>query len=227
MTSMVSRADVHDELVKAGIKSRLTLSRLMLVIDGYARAQDIPLLPDPRSALLSGESDIEEKITRCLKCNEVKEWAKFPLDRRVENNRRTICKSCEAGENPVPDDLFLTCHGPCGERRHASEFYRRRNRNSYSFRCKVCTGGAKEEGALYRCRRCKAEKPLDEFPASKQAKPMLAIPCSSCEESNPLGEAGKKRWVCPACHKIKYEDHFPPEKRANPRISMKCNACSG
>src|SRR6185437_10529290 len=227
MPSMVSRDDVYDELVKAGVKVPHVLSRLMSVIDGYARGRDIPEMPDPWSALLPGESDTEEKITRCSKCAEIRGWVSFPLDKRMENGRRTICKSCEDGEHVTPENLFLDCHGACGQRKHASEFYRRRNnRTGYGFRCKECTGKVRADG-LYRCRRCKEEKPLEEFPPSKRVNHMLVVPCLACEEKNPYGEADRRRrWKCPSFGKEKADSHFPQEKHDNPRLSIKCIACT-
>ena len=229
MTSVVTRQDIEDALVSAGVRIPHARNQVMRVIDFYVAGKihgEIPDIPDPHAALLPGESDHDAKVMRCVACSLVRNVALFPVDKRVEGGRRTTCKDCEDGGKSIPGDLFLTCHGPCGQRKHASNFYRARRRGRrFGYKCKDCLGIAKNvtEGASYLCRRCGQDKPLEGFPAQKRHDPRSPFPCLDCLDKG--GDGVTRSWKCPSCGKEKKSHYYPKEKQDNPRLRLNCIAC--
>jgi hypothetical protein len=234
MTSIASRSDVEDAMVRAGIRAPHVRAQLMRVIDFYVAGKlhgHIPDIPEAHPGLLPGESDFESEVTRCLKCGETKRWAQFAIDRSADSKHGDICRSCEkGGDDEIPGDLFLTCHGPCGERKHATQFYRARGKSrGFGYKCKACLGISKdledgEPGAReYRCRRCGEDKPLEEFPLQKRTSPMGTFPCIACLDKG--GDGVTRKWKCLSCGQTRKSHYFPRERQENPRLRLNCISC--
>jgi hypothetical protein len=128
VTSVPSREDIRAELYKAGIRSTFILTRLMSAIDAYAYArvrqvrpiEDIP--GDGWGYLQPGQSDIEQRVTRCLMCTRAKTWSYFGTDKTSPTGHKITCKSCLRVRKPLTEDQRRWRCISCKSRRAPHEF---------------------------------------------------------------------------------------------------------
>lgn len=224
MTSATSHDDIEDSLIRNGMKNPVARAQVMRTIDAHIsfRLYGTPELTGAHSGLLPGESDFEEKVTRCLKCSEVKGWSSFTRSRKSDSRHADICISCELGE--IPDDLFLECKGPCGKTLHASNFYRRKDTGNFIGKCKTCASTAADREE-YKCSRCHQDKRLSAFPEAKRRRPKLTIPCTDCLAQRPEQRSSSTRWTCTVCKKRRPYNAFGAAKKENPARPAVCISC--
>jgi len=157
MTSLVSREDIEDELVRAGVSSPHVRRRLMNLVHMYAVAvsrqfsgpADLPAVPqDPYSRLLPGHADLAARVARCAdpQCLRVKPFREYTRDDSCPSGRRAVCKTCT--------------------RRHA----------------RLAASPRLGPVRKYLCRACGDRKELDFFPEEKRRWPSLAASCNECAE---------------------------------------------
>ena len=157
MTSLVSREDIEDALVRAGVRNPQVRGRLMDLVHTYAVSMsrkfagpsDLPPPPpDPYSRLLPGQADVAARVIRCADphCLRVKPFREYTQDSSCPAGRKTTCKTC----------------------------VRRRDRLAAVPRL----GPVKK----YLCRACGEHKELGFFPEEKRRWPSSASSCTECKE---------------------------------------------
>lgn len=93
MTSAVSKEDIEDELVRAGIKSVYIRQHLMRLVEIYARkytAPDDPGLPPVRLP------DSRGYKYKCRSCGGRKHLDQFPPEKKDNPRAPVSCLECEA-----------------------------------------------------------------------------------------------------------------------------------
>lgn len=144
MTSAITREDVESVLWQSGIRSHDTIKRLLRTIDLYAFTIARQYVPapdqpnDPYYYLGPGDSDKGIKVTRCLRCTEVKNWNLFPADSRRETGHGITCKICrKPAGRPVSGKMKCRT---CGEEKDTEGNFERRpdSRTGWKLTCIAC-----------------------------------------------------------------------------------------
>jgi hypothetical protein len=144
VTSVPSRDDVEAELWRAGVRSSYIMSRLMTVIDSYVFAQirshhpleDAP--QGPFAYLRPGESDMDQRVTRCSKCAHPKAWSHFGMDRTSPTGHKKTCKSCLRIRVRTAEQQWKCPY--CKEKKPPGEFPPEKHKNPrVRVSCNTCT----------------------------------------------------------------------------------------
>ena len=91
MTSVLSKADVEDELVRAGIRSPYVRARLLRYIEQYARKYPVPRMDDLPPVV---NVDFQGYKYRCPECKERRFLGEFPEYKKEHTRAPVPCIPC-------------------------------------------------------------------------------------------------------------------------------------
>lgn len=187
MTSAITREDVESVLWQSGIRSPDKIKRILRTIDLYAFTLARKYVPspeqprDPYYYLMPGESDKGIKVTRCIKCTEVKNWSLFSADSRRDTGHGITCKLCRKPKPKTvrPDGYEMKCR-TCGEVKIAEGNFEKRSdsKSGYKLTCFSC-----EKNQF--CPSCGRKRPKGSFTAES---PSCIVCLSRVIEENSIPE---------------------------------------
>jgi hypothetical protein len=138
---MLSREDLAAKLYSAGIKNPRILRETQRWIDVYClqqmrKAQDQEDVTPSFTELEPGQWSAALEVTCCARCQQVKRWDYYHVDKRHATGHKIVCKECrkkedeELGNPPyIPENVrrggwlcISIADGGCGERRAPVEF---------------------------------------------------------------------------------------------------------
>jgi hypothetical protein len=91
VTSVISRDDIEDELVRAGIRSAVIRQHLMRMIEAYARKYPAPEAMDP----FVPPDRRDDYTYKCPDCKLRKHIDGFPEGKRLSRRSPIPCLECQ------------------------------------------------------------------------------------------------------------------------------------